>query len=44
MADAWEKEHGLDPGSADDRNRIGPDGRTMLERYLSFPAKDGTEP
>jgi hypothetical protein len=44
MADAWEKEHGLDPGSADDRNRIGPDGRTMLERYLSFLAKDGTGP
>jgi pectate lyase len=35
MPDSWEKERGLDPDNAQDRNKIGPGGYTMLEIYLN---------
>ncbi|MDD3320565.1 MAG: pectate lyase [Paludibacter sp.] len=35
MPDAWEKANKLDPKNADDRNKIGVDGYTMLEKYLN---------
>jgi hypothetical protein len=35
MADDWERDHGLDPSNADDRNLIvSKDGYTALEAYL----------
>lgn len=34
MPDEWEIENGLDPNNPDDRNIIGEDGYTMLEKYL----------
>jgi pectate lyase len=35
MPDRWEKGQGLDPKNPDDRNKIGPEGYTMLEIYLN---------
>lgn len=35
MPDDWENSNGLNPGLASDRNNIGEDGYTMLERYLN---------
>jgi hypothetical protein len=35
MPDEWERENGLNPNIADDRNIIGNDGYTMLEKYLN---------
>ena len=35
MPDEWEIEMGLDPEDPSDRNRVGPDGYTMLETYLN---------
>ena len=35
MADAWEREHGLDPVDPEDRNATGEDGYTRLEEYLN---------
>jgi pectate lyase len=35
MPDEWEKKHNLNPGDANDRNNIGEDGYTMLEKYLN---------
>ena len=35
MPDDWEKAQGLDPGNPDDRNKVGADGYTMLEKYLN---------
>ena len=35
MPDEWEKERGLNPKDADDRNQLAKDGYTQLEKYLS---------
>jgi pectate lyase len=35
MPDLWEINNGLNPQNADDRNIIGDDGYTMLEKYLN---------
>jgi pectate lyase len=35
MPDEWEKNNGLNPNDAADRNKIGDDGYTMLEKYLN---------
>lgn len=35
MPDAWEKDNKLDPKDANDRNKVGDDGYTMLEKYLN---------
>lgn len=35
MADAWEREHGLDPSDPADRNGLGSNGYTNLENYLN---------
>ena len=35
MPDEWEKKNGLNPGNADDRNKVADDGYTMLEKYLN---------
>ena len=35
MPDKWEKENGLNPNNASDRNIISDDGYTMLEKYLN---------
>lgn len=35
MPDEWETENGLNPNLADDRNIVGQDGYTMLEKYLN---------
>lgn len=35
MPDKWEKKNDLDPENADDGNRVGEDGYTMLEKYLN---------
>ncbi|YCM42512.1 hypothetical protein V2O64_14470 [Verrucomicrobiaceae bacterium 227] len=35
MPDEWETAKGLNPNNADDRNKIGDDGYTMLEHYLN---------
>lgn len=35
MPDEWEWENGLNPNMADDRNIVGNDGYTMLEKYLN---------
>ncbi len=35
MPDKWEKKNGLNPNSADDRNKLAEDGYTMLEKYLN---------
>lgn len=35
MPDEWERENGLDPNNADDRNRAAKDGYTMLEKYIN---------
>lgn len=40
ISDAWEKANGLNPADPEDRNRLSPAGRTMLEDYLSFLAGD----
>jgi hypothetical protein len=44
MPDAWESSNGLDPNTAVDRNIVGADGYTMLEKYLNslIPASPGT--
>jgi hypothetical protein len=35
MPDKWEKKNGLNPKNPADRNIVGDDGYTMLERYLN---------
>ena len=35
MPDEWEKKNGLNPNDASDRNKVGADGFTMLEKYLN---------
>jgi hypothetical protein len=35
MPDDWEIDNALNPGIADDRNIVGSDGYTMLEKYLN---------
>jgi hypothetical protein len=35
MPDEWEKINGLNNNDASDRNKIGADGYTMLEKYLN---------
>jgi len=35
MSDLWETKHGLNPQNADDRNKVGEDGYTMLEKYIN---------
>jgi pectate lyase len=35
MPDLWETKHGLNPQNADDRNKVGEDGYTMLEKYMN---------
>lgn len=35
MPDRWEREQGLDPDNAGDRNKMAEDGYTMLEKYLN---------
>ena len=35
MPDEWEKKNGLDSKNANDRNKVGTDGYTMLEKYLN---------
>lgn len=35
MPDAWEDANGLDKNNPDDRNIVGTDGYTMLEKYLN---------
>lgn len=35
MADAWEREHGLNPAEWEDRNEVGEGGYTRLEEYLN---------
>ncbi len=35
MPDKWEKQHGLNPRNAADRNELTSDGYTMLEKYLN---------
>lgn len=34
MPDSWEKQNGLDPNDAADKNKTAADGYTMLEKYL----------
>jgi len=41
MPDAWESASGLDPNNAADRNSVGTDGYTMLEKYLNTLAAPG---
>lgn len=35
MPDEWEKKNNLNPNDASDRNKVGVDGFTMLEKYLN---------
>ena len=35
MPDVWEIKNGLDSNDANDRNKVGTDGYTMLEKYLN---------
>ncbi|MFD2162695.1 polysaccharide lyase family 1 protein [Paradesertivirga mongoliensis] len=35
MPDSWEKARSLDPANPDDRNKVSPNGYTMLEMYLN---------
>jgi pectate lyase len=35
MPDNWETKNNLNPKNADDRNKVGVDGYTMLEKYLN---------
>ena len=35
MPDSWEDSKGLNKNDSEDRNKIGPDGYTMLEKYLN---------
>lgn len=35
IPDKWEKENGLNPNDASDRNKIADDGYTMLEKYIN---------
>lgn len=35
MPDEWEKKNGLYPNDPNDRNKVGRDGYTMLEKYLN---------
>ncbi len=44
MPDTWETANGLDPNNAIDRNIVGIDGYTMLEKYLNslVPVNTGT--
>jgi len=35
MPDVWETRNNLNPKNADDRNKVGVDGYTMLEKYLN---------
>jgi pectate lyase len=35
MPDAWERANDLDPNNPGDRNEVGADGYTMLEKYLN---------
>lgn len=35
IPDKWEKKNGLDANNAEDRNNVGEDGYTMLEKYIN---------
>lgn len=35
MPDKWEKKNDINPNNADDRNKVGTDGYTLLEKYLN---------
>ncbi|MDN3670483.1 pectate lyase [Echinicola jeungdonensis] len=35
MPDKWEKKNSLNPNDASDRNKVGEDGYTMLEKYIN---------
>ncbi|WP_437285227.1 pectate lyase family protein [Sorangium sp. So ce406] len=35
MADAWEREHGLNPSNAGDHTRVMPSGYTAIEEYIN---------
>ncbi|MBW6534033.1 MAG: pectate lyase [Mariniphaga sp.] len=35
MPDDWEKQNGLNPNDASDRNKVAEDGYTMLEKYIN---------
>lgn len=35
MPDSWETQNNLNPNDASDRNKVGADGYTMLEKYLN---------
>ena len=35
MPDDWESKNGLNPKNPDDRNKVGADGYTMLEKYIN---------
>ncbi len=35
MPDEWEIKNGLNSSDASDRNKVGADGYTMLEKYLN---------
>jgi pectate lyase len=41
MPDDWEKAQGLDPRNPNDRNKVGADGYTMLEKYLNSIVEPG---
>ena len=41
MPDVWETTNGLNPNSSADRNTVGADGFTMLEKYLNSLTFDG---
>jgi hypothetical protein len=42
MPDSWETDNGLNPNDETDRNNLGPDGYTMLEKYLNSIVSDHT--
>jgi hypothetical protein len=44
IADAWERDHGLDPSDPNDANKVRASGYTNIERYLNELAGDGLCP
>jgi hypothetical protein len=42
MPDEWERNNGLDPNNATDRNKLDANGYTMLEKYLNELARPKT--
>ncbi len=43
MSDDWETANSLDPGNPDDRNDVGGDGYTVLEKYLNSLVEQPSE-